>query len=153
MPPFQVIQQFAKINKHYPSGWNGDTLLHIVCREGNFTTSLCIGGSPPQLSNFLALSKCRRSHGCANGASDPMHAGYYEMVEFMLNPKNRSMFEATELIVDITNDKERTPLVCPSHIHSPRRCQNKESFFVCGSFAVDQAVGVDDERKMADPHS
>ena len=30
----QVIQSFSKINKHFPEGWLGDTLLHIVCREG-----------------------------------------------------------------------------------------------------------------------
>jgi len=36
--------------------------------------------------------------------------GYYAMVEFMINPKNRSMFDNTALNIDVENDKWRSPL-------------------------------------------
>lgn len=63
----EVISHFSRINKHFGGGWKGDTLLHIVAREG-----------------------------------------YAKMVEFMVNPANRSMFEKTELDVNQVNDKRRT---------------------------------------------
>lgn len=54
----------------YTGHWEGDTLLHIVCREG-----------------------------------------YYVMCEFMFNPKNRSIFDTTQLVTDVENSKWRTPLI------------------------------------------
>ena len=54
----------------YSGHWEGDTLLHIVCREG-----------------------------------------YYVMCEFMFNPKNRSIFDTTQLVTDVDNSKWRTPLI------------------------------------------
>jgi len=33
----QVIGHFATINRPYTGHWEGDTLLHIVCREGYYT--------------------------------------------------------------------------------------------------------------------
>mmetsp|Transcript_25642 Transcript_25642/g.51210 ORF Transcript_25642/g.51210 Transcript_25642/m.51210 type:complete len:471 (+) Transcript_25642:186-1598(+) len=65
----QVIGHFTTINRPYTAHWEGDTLLHIVCREG-----------------------------------------YAYMVEFMFNPKNRSIFDTTQLVVDVENAKWRTPL-------------------------------------------
>ena len=65
----QVIGHFTIINRPYTAHWEGDTLLHIVCREG-----------------------------------------YLDMVEFMFNPKNRSIFDTTSIVVDVENAKWRTPL-------------------------------------------
>ena len=64
-----MIGHFTTINRPYTAHWEGDTLLHIVCREG-----------------------------------------YAYMVEFMFNPKNRSIFDTTQLVVDVENAKWRTPL-------------------------------------------
>ena len=36
--------------------------------------------------------------------------GYFDMVEFMINPKNRSLFDVTDLEIDILNGKWRSPL-------------------------------------------
>lgn len=36
--------------------------------------------------------------------------GYYDMVEFMINPKNRSMFDVTDLEIDVLDGKWRSPL-------------------------------------------
>ena len=66
----QVIGHFGTINRPFTAHWDGDTILHIACREG-----------------------------------------FYDMVEFMFNPKNRSIFDTTSLIVDIENTKGRTPLM------------------------------------------
>ncbi len=66
----QVIGHFTTINRPFSGHWEGDTLLHIVCREG-----------------------------------------YLAMVEFMFNPKNRSIFDTTQLVVDVENSKWRTPLM------------------------------------------
>mmetsp|Transcript_24607 Transcript_24607/g.46233 ORF Transcript_24607/g.46233 Transcript_24607/m.46233 type:complete len:473 (+) Transcript_24607:180-1598(+) len=65
----QVIGHFTTINRPYTAHWEGDTLLHIVCREG-----------------------------------------YKIMVEFMFDPKNRSIFDTTQLVADVENAKWRTPL-------------------------------------------
>lgn len=32
----EIITHFSRINKHYVGGWNGDTLMHIICREGYY---------------------------------------------------------------------------------------------------------------------
>ena len=65
----QVIGHFSTINRPYHAQWEGDTLLHIACREG-----------------------------------------YARMVEFMFDPKNRSIFDTTSIVADVENAKWRTPL-------------------------------------------
>lgn len=65
----QVTGEFVTINRRYREHWFGDTLLHIVCREG-----------------------------------------FYKMLKFMVDPKNHSSFDDTEIDFNQLNDRNRTAL-------------------------------------------
>jgi len=60
--------------------------------------------------------------------------GYHDMVEFMTNPKNRSIFDPTELRIDIRNDKDRTPL---HMVFTP-----PNGTFVCAKYGLNAQTGM-----------